>query len=58
MDVFDRWHICNHTDGEGRYSYQASSDSLRNLDHFLTFTAAAAGDGVRHRQDYFNHGRC
>ena len=23
MDVFDPYHICNHSDGEGRYSYQA-----------------------------------
>ncbi|KAI0322545.1 UPF0061-domain-containing protein [Amylostereum chailletii] len=22
MDVFDRMHICNHTDGEGRYAYR------------------------------------
>ena len=24
MDIFDRWHICNHSDEEGRYSYKAS----------------------------------
>lgn len=24
MDVFDPYHICNHSDGEGRYSYQVS----------------------------------
>ncbi|OCH95411.1 UPF0061-domain-containing protein [Obba rivulosa] len=23
MDVFDPWHICNHTDEEGRYAYKA-----------------------------------
>ncbi|TFK87969.1 UPF0061-domain-containing protein [Polyporus arcularius HHB13444] len=22
MDVFDPWHICNHSDGEGRYAYK------------------------------------
>lgn len=22
MDVFDPWHICNHSDQEGRYSYK------------------------------------
>ena len=24
MDVFDSWHICNHTDEEGRYSYKVN----------------------------------
>jgi uncharacterized protein YdiU (UPF0061 family) len=23
MDVFDPYHICNHSDGEGRYNYQS-----------------------------------
>jgi hypothetical protein len=22
MDVFDSYHICNHSDGEGRYAYK------------------------------------
>ncbi|CAL1716563.1 unnamed protein product [Somion occarium] len=28
MDVFDKYHICNHTDGEGRYSYQAQPSMI------------------------------
>ena len=24
MDVFDSWHICNHSDEEGRYSYKVN----------------------------------
>jgi len=28
MDVFDHFHICNHTDAEGRYSYKLQPDSI------------------------------
>ncbi len=33
MDVFDPWHICNHSDGEGRYAYKVSC--LRNHMHHI-----------------------
>ncbi|KAH9945264.1 uncharacterized protein BXZ73DRAFT_96251 [Epithele typhae] len=28
MDVFDPWHICNHTDAEGRYAYKYQPSSI------------------------------
>lgn len=28
MDVFDAYHICNHSDGEGRYAYNVRSITL------------------------------
>ncbi|TFK45387.1 UPF0061-domain-containing protein [Heliocybe sulcata] len=28
MDVFNPWHICNHTDEEGRYSYRAQPSMI------------------------------
>ncbi|KAF9645094.1 UPF0061-domain-containing protein [Thelephora ganbajun] len=28
MDVFDSWHVCNHTDEEGRYSYKRQPEMV------------------------------
>lgn len=28
MDIFDSFHICNHTDSEGRYSYRSQPDMI------------------------------
>lgn len=38
MDVFDKYHICNHTDGEGRYSYQVCKSRTPTLVPFAHLT--------------------
>jgi len=58
MDVFDSWHICNHTDEEGRYSYKASSNFLCvDPNYSLTPVTATTGDGVRRRQCHLDYSR-
>lgn len=46
MDVFDSWHICNHTDEEGRYSYKVDLGRADLPQHILTFAIATTRDGV------------
>ena len=33
MDVFDSYHICNHTDEEGRYAYKVRSTLFHPIIH-------------------------
>lgn len=40
MDIFDSFHICNHTDSEGRYSYRKQPDMIIYALHALLNTLA------------------
>ncbi|KAK0466217.1 uncharacterized protein EV420DRAFT_1617524 [Desarmillaria tabescens] len=43
MDIFDPFHICNHTDSEGRYSYKVSSLLIYALRALLNALAPLIG---------------